>query len=150
MKLVDADILSYALHENHIASRYVKHVIEEGLSGKLKIYVTTTTLLETYNTLYWFYKVRPRRDVALKISLVAYGLEVLSPSLDGFKMVVEDNVPLGDALLVATALENNISTIISNDHNIGKLYRKYGLEYENPIPDEVRKIWENSIESNEI
>ena len=56
----------------------------------------------------------------------------------GFKISVEENVPLGDAILLATALDNRIPIIVSNDKHIEKLTKKYGLLYENPIPQEVR------------
>ena len=139
MRLIDADVLSYGLLENHIATPYVKPLIERGLKGELEIYVTVTTLLETYNTLFWHYRVRPRRKVATKILIVAEGLNTISPSTTGFKMAVDENVPLGDAILVATALENKIPIIVSNDKHVKKLCEKYGLIYENPIPEEIRK-----------
>ncbi len=139
MRIIDADILAYALVENHVASTYSKKVLEKGVSGELELYVTYTTLLETYNTLYWYYRVRPREKVALKIKLVAEGLRLVEPSPTGFEIALKENVPLGDALLVATALEHRIPVIVSNDRHIERLTRKYGLIYENPIPPEIRR-----------
>ena len=57
----------------------------------------------------------------------------------GFKIAVDENVPLGDALLVATALENRIPIVVSNDAHIKKLCRKYGLIYEDPIPKDIKQ-----------
>ncbi len=48
-------------------------------------------------------------------------------------------MPLGDALLIATAIDNNIPVVVSNDKYVEKLAEKYGLILENPIPEEVRK-----------
>ncbi|RLE58940.1 MAG: hypothetical protein DRJ32_05525 [Thermoprotei archaeon] len=138
MRMLDADILSYSLLENHVASPYVKPLIEKGLVGEIELYVTHTVLLEAYNTLYWYYRVRPRSKVASKIELVARGLNLIPPSSGGFTIAVEENVPLGDALLLATALENRIPIIVSNDKHIEKLCRKYGLIFENPIPQNIR------------
>lgn len=138
MRIVDADILSYGLLENHIATSYTRPLIERGIKGEIELYVTTTTLLETYNSLYWHYKVRPRINVARKIELVADGLKLISPSRRGFKICVNEYVPLGDAMLIATALDNNIPIVVSNDKHIEKLTEKHGLLYENPIPKEVR------------
>lgn len=138
MRIVDADILSYALLENHIATPYTKPLIERGIKGQLEIHVTTTTLLETYNTLFWHYRIRPRINVARKIWLVAEGLKLIPPSGMGFKISVDENVPLEDAILLATALDNRIPIIVSNDRHIEKLTEKYGLLYENPIPKEIR------------
>ena len=139
MRIVDADILSYALLEDHIATKYAKPIVEQALKGEIEVYVTTTTLLETYNVLYWYYRVRPRELVAKKVLAVAEGLILVSVSKRGFRIAAEENVPLGDALLIATALDNNIPVVISNDKHIEKLVKKYGLILENPIPEAIRK-----------
>ncbi|HDJ89708.1 MAG TPA: PIN domain-containing protein [Thermoprotei archaeon] len=139
MRIIDADILSYALLENHIATPYTKPLVEKGLRNEVKIYVTFTTLLETYNVLYWYYHIRPRRCVARKILSIAEGLILIKSSSHGFYIAVDKNVPLGDAILVATALENNIPIIISNDRHVERLAKKYGLIIENPIPQKIRK-----------
>jgi len=139
LRIVDADILSYALLEDHIATKYVKPIVEQALKGEIEVYVTTTTLLETYNVLYWYYRVRPRELVAKKILAVAEGLILVPVSKRGFRIAAEENVPLGDALLIATALDNNIPVVISNDKHIEKLVKKYGLILENPIPEAIRK-----------
>jgi len=138
VRIIDADILCYALLENHIASKYAKPIVVRGLGGELEVYVTATTLLETYNTLFWHYKIRPRSSVARKIWLVAEGLNLIPASEAGFKMAMDENVPLGDAILVATAIENNIPIVVSNDKHIEKLCKKYGLIYEDPIPEDIR------------
>ncbi len=142
MRIVDADILSYALLENHIATPYTKPLVERGIRKSLELYVTTTTLLETYNTLYWHYKIRPKVNVSRKILLLAEGLKLIFPSSKGFKLSVEEDVPLGDAILIATALDNKIPIVVSNDKHIEKLAEKYGLIYENPLPKEVKEKME--------
>jgi len=138
VRIVDADILSYALLENHIATPYTRPLVEKGIKGELEIYVTATTLLETYNTLFWHYRIRPRINVARKIWLAAEGLKLIPPSGMGFKISVDENIPLGDAILLATALDNRIPVVVSNDKHVKKLAEKYGLIYENPIPEEIR------------
>ncbi|MFQ6076477.1 MAG: type II toxin-antitoxin system VapC family toxin [Candidatus Bathyarchaeia archaeon] len=139
MRIVDADILSYALLENHVATPYTRPLIERCLRGELRGFITATTLLEAYNTLYWHYSVRPRRAVATKILVVAEAISLVPPAGEGFRMAVEEDVPLGDAILVATALDNSIPIVVSNDGHVEKLAEKHGLVYENPIPDDVRK-----------
>lgn len=138
MRIVDADVLSYGLIENHIATPYTRPLIERGLKGELEIYVTVTTLLEAYNTLFWHYRIRPRVNVARKILLIAEGLKLIPPSSMGFRISVDENVPLGDAVLVATALDNRIPIVVSNDKHVKKLTKKYGLLYEDPIPEKIR------------
>ena len=138
MRIIDADILCYALIENHIATQYTRPLIERGFRRELEIYVAPTTLLETYNTLYWHYRIRPRSKVAQKVWLVAEGLNLIQVSEMSFKIALDENVPLGDAILIGTALENNIPIVVSNDKHIEKLSSKYGLICENPIPEEIR------------
>ena len=85
MRIVDADILSYGLLENHVATPYTRPLIERGIKGDLEVYVTATTLLETYNTLLWHYRVRPKINVARKIWAVAEGLNLIPPQIWGLK-----------------------------------------------------------------
>lgn len=139
MRILDADILAYALLENHVATPYARPLVERGLKGELKLFATAVTLLETYNTLVWQYRVRPRRSVARKVRVVAEGLILVPPSPRGFEICVEENVPLGDAILLATAVDNGIPIVVSNDKHVRKMCDKYGLVYENPIPEEVRR-----------
>ncbi len=141
MRIVDADILSYALLENHIASPYAKPLIMRGLKGELEVNLAITTVLETYNTLYWYYKVRPKRLILEKLEVVVEGLNLVStPVKLGIRISEKENVPLGDGLLVATALENKIPVIVSNDKHLKRLCDRYGLIYENPIPEHVRRL----------
>lgn len=66
-------------------------------------------------------------------------MKVVAPSRVGFKLSIDENIPLGDALVLATALNNNIPIVVSNDRHIEKTCEKYGLIYENPIPQEIRE-----------
>jgi len=52
--------------------------------------------------------------------LIAEGLKLIPPSGTGFKISVDENVPLGDAILLATALDNGIPIIVSNDRHVEK------------------------------
>jgi len=47
MRIIDADILSYALLENHIATPFAKPIVLRALKGELEVSVTATTILET-------------------------------------------------------------------------------------------------------
>ena len=61
----------------------------------------------------------------------------------GLNVTSTDNIPLGDGFLIATALENRIPIIVSNDSHIASKAPKYGLIVENPIPKNVRENWLN-------
>ncbi|QOJ79255.1 type II toxin-antitoxin system VapC family toxin [Infirmifilum lucidum] len=139
MRVIDADILSYALLENHIATPYARPILVRALKGELEAYVLDTTLLEAYHTLYWYYRVRPRSAVLEKLRIVAEGLNILCASPRGLLLALEEGVPPGDGLLVATALQNRIPIVVSDDKHVKRLAGKYGLIYENPIPEDVKE-----------
>lgn len=139
MRIVDADILCYALLKGHVANPFCEPIILMGLRGKLDVSVTPVTLLETYNTLYWDYHVRPKAIVLKKVRIVAEGLKLTATSKLGYKIAEDENIPLGDGLLIGTALENKIPIILSNDSHIKRKAGKYGLIVENPIPEQIRR-----------
>ena len=113
MRIIDSDILSYALYDRSPAHPYAWEVLKRGLLGEIEIYLTHTTILETYNVLFWFYRVRPLRNLLEKIRLVINELNVIKPSIDGINISLTENIPLGDGFLIATALENRIPIILS-------------------------------------
>ncbi len=137
--ILDADILSYALYDKHIAHEYCWKMIKDGIQGKFDVYLTHTTILEAYNVLFWHYKVRPRMKLLKKIKLVAENLKIVPPSIRGIEIALEENIPLGDGILIATAVDNRIPIIVSNDADIIKVAPKYGIFVNNPIPKEIRE-----------
>jgi hypothetical protein len=54
---------------------------------------------------------------------VAGGSILVSPSNGDFKIRIDEDIPLGDAILTAVALENKIPVIVSNDENVERLLR---------------------------
>lgn len=139
MRILDADILAYALYDESPAHPYALELVERCIGGGIPMSITPTTILETYNTLYWFYRVRPMKSLIDKLSLTLEGLQVVETSVKGLKIAAADNIPLGDGLLIATALQHNIPIIVSNDRRVINMTSKYGLIAENLIPEEIRK-----------
>ena len=139
MRIIDDDILSYALYDEHIAHAYAWPLIERAIRGELSIYVTQTTILETYNTLYWFYRVRPRSHLIKKLLLTLNQLRIVNAHIQGLNVALRENIPLGDGFLIATAKANRIPVILSNDEHIAGKATKYGLMVENPIPPQVKE-----------
>ncbi len=62
-----------------------------------------------------------------KLMLTTSGLKVLETSLMGFNISLEDNIPSGDAFLIATALKHRIPIIVSNDSHIMSKVPEHGL-----------------------
>ena len=139
MRIVDSDILSYALYDKSPAHTCAWRVIERGLLGEIELYLTYTTILEVYNVLFWFYRIRPLKRLLEKLKLVVGGLKVVETSIKGLNISLEENIPLGDAFLIATALNNRIPVIVSNDSHILNKAQNYGLIVENPIPEETKR-----------
>ncbi len=137
MRIIDADILSYALYDLSPYNARCKPIVLKALRGELELYVTHTTLLETYNVLYWSYRVRPRKQILRKLSVLLRGVTLISPSSRGFNIALSENMPLGDAILVATAVDNRIPIVISNDKHVHRLAEKYNLIIENPLTQQL-------------
>jgi len=138
LRILDSDILSYALHDQSPAHPYAWEVVEKGLLGEIELFLTPTTILETYNVLFRFYRIRSLERLLEKLALTISGLKVVEPSITGLDVSLSDSIPLGDGFLIATALNHRIPVIVSNDSHILNRAPKHGLITENPIPEGVR------------
>ena len=139
MRLIDADILSYALFDESPAHLDSWKIIENAVRTQIRLYVAMTSILETYNVLYWFYRVRPRTALIQKISRVLETMIPIPPSSNGIDLAFRENIPLGDGFLLATALNNRIPVIVSNDVHIAKIAPKIGLIVENPLAEKTKR-----------
>jgi predicted nucleic acid-binding protein len=144
MKLIDADILSYALFKKHDAHPHCWPLLQNAVHGKARIAIATTSLLETYHALVEDYQVE-REEAAYKldgltrstkIRFLPQTVEVTRKSLEIAKLHKARSF---DANLIATAETNEISVIISNDHHIARLCKERDLVIENPIPKDTAK-----------
>lgn len=133
MRLLDADILSYALYDESPFHDAAWQYVKRGLAGEIELAVNPVTVLETYNVLYWYYRVRPRKLLLRKLSLVVENLSIVPASIRGIEIAQSGNIPLGDGILIATALEARLPIVVSNDRNISKVAPEYGLAVENPL-----------------
>ncbi len=140
MRIIDADILSYALFEGSPAHTDSWKMIEQAAKGKIELYVALTSLLETYNVLYWFYKIRPRTALLQKLSLAVTAMRTLAPSPEALDLASRENLPLGDGFLLATALRDRIPIVVSNDGHVAKAAPKLGLIVENPLSQKTRRL----------
>jgi predicted DNA-binding protein (UPF0278 family) len=60
-------------------------------------------------------------------------MEVVPPSTRGLDVAREGSIPLGDGILMATALENKLPVVVSSDRHVEKAASKLGLILENPL-----------------
>jgi len=133
LRLLDADVLSYALYDLHPFNPPCRQLLERAARGELELYVTHTTVLEAYNVLYWAYRVRPREAILRKMSAALRILSLVPPSIKGVEVSLESNVPLGDGILIATARESRLPIIVSSDKHVAKAAPRYGLLVESPV-----------------
>ena len=138
LRILDADIFAYSLYNQSPAHTDSWRLVENCIRQGLPLHVTPTTILETYNTLFWHYRVRPARSLLEKLSLTVEELQVVDTSINGLRIAQTDNIPLGDGLLIATAHQNKIPIVVTNDKHIINTAPKYGLITENPVSDETR------------
>ena len=133
MRLLDADVLSYSLYDESPFHDAAWQYVKRGLAGEIELAVNPVTVLETYNVLYWYYRVRPRKLLLRKLSLVVGGLSAVPASIRGIEISLSKNIPLGDGILIATALEERLPIIVSNDRHVSRVAPEYGLIVENPL-----------------
>lgn len=144
MKLLDADILTYALFEKHDAHPYCWQTLKEAVYGKVKSYMTPITLLEAYHALV--------NDYSVDLGEASYKLDGLSRSRKirfmkisteiarrALQIAKDHRARSFDAALIASAEVGEIPIVVSNDGHIARLCDERGLILENPIPDDVRE-----------
>lgn len=144
MRVLDADILSYALFRGHDAHPYCWPLLRDAIHGKINAAIATVSLLEAYHALVEDYRVE-REEAFRKLDALAGSrkIQFLSMTVEIARKALEvakvHKVRSFDANLVASAETNRISVIVSNDRHIARLCEERGLILENPIPEEAAK-----------
>ena len=144
MRIIDADILSYALFQKHDAHPYCWPLLQNAVHGKTSVAIATANLLEVYHALVEDYGV-DRGDASYKLDALTRSTKIrfLPLTVDITRKALEiaklHKVRSFDANLIATAETNQISVIVSNDAHIARLCKERNLIIENPIPKEASK-----------
>ena len=141
MRIIDADILSYALFQKHDAHPYCWPLLQDGVYGRKSIAIADVNLLEAYRALVEDYYVG-REEASYKLDALTRSTKIrfLPLTVDIVRKALEiarvHCVRSFDATLIATAEVNKISVVISNDAHLARLCSERGLVLENPIPKE--------------
>lgn len=144
MRLLDADILSYALFRGHDAHPYCWSLLQNAIHGKIGVAIASATLLEAYHALIEDYKVE-REEAARKLDALTRSrrIQFLPITIETVRKAIEisrvHKVRSFDANLIASAEVHGISVIVSNDQHVARLCKERDLILENPIPEEVTK-----------
>ena len=144
MRIIDADILSYALFQKHDAHPYCWPLIQNAVHGKISVAIGMVNLLEAYHALAEDYGVEKQEASYMlgaltrstKIRFLPLSVEIARKALEIAELC---QVQSFDANLIATAEVNKISIVVSNDAHIARLCKERGLVIENPIPKEAAK-----------
>ena len=144
MRLIDVDILSYALFEKHDAHIYCWSLLQNAVHGKTRVAISITSLLETYHALVDDYQIE-REEAAYKLDGLTRSAKIrfLPLTVDTAQKALEiaklHKMRSFDANLIASAETNEISVITSSDRHIARLCKERGIIIENPIPKDITK-----------
>jgi len=126
MRIIDADILSYALIRKHDAHPYCWPLLQNAIHGKIGVPIATVNLLETFHVLvkdYWTEREEAFRN--LDALTRSRRIRFLSMTIDTVRKALEiarvHRVRSFEANLIASAETDGISVIVSNDEHIARL-----------------------------
>ena len=144
MRLMDSDLLAYALNAEHIAHPHCWPILRRAVLGELKVALAIQSLLEGYNALVYDYGVEGR-EAGSKLDALSRSRKIFfiptSPATLRRALEISERhaTKSHDAHIIACAELNGISIIMSNDGHVERLCRERDLVIENPIPEAVRK-----------
>jgi len=139
MRLMDSDILTYALNAKHSAHPYCWPLLRKAVRGEMEVALTIQSLLESYNALVYDYRVEPgeasgKLDGLSRSRKISF-LPTTPASLRRALEISERHaVKSYDANVIACAELGKISIVVSNDKHIERLCKERDLVLENPIP----------------
>ena len=144
-KVVDVNILSVFLVEDHPGHRYVREALMPGLKGSFLPVILDTLPFRSYwiLTRKWHIgRVESYEAIVSFLNLYGHPLYVgldKKSILTAFKLSKELNHDVYDCYYIAAALQENADTVLTTDTDFNTLCAKKSLKYENPIPPSVLK-----------
>jgi len=141
-KVLDVNILSIFLVEDHPAHDYVEEVIKRGIEEEFipVVYEFFPIRCLWIMTNVWGCgrdeSVSAIKDL-LNIPQVRYVPSKLATLKRAFELAEELDHDVYHCFYLALALQEDASTIISTDRDFKWLCMEVGLKYENPVPDDL-------------
>ena len=138
---LDANILCYALDPAYPEHRSASRILHD-VSAESRIGLNPTVLHETYHTLVFGQKWKPRETrqrllTTLRIPFVEYYNQSRRVSIMALDVAVKYNLKGRDSLILANFMQNNVPVFYTNDAemlNLGSVaVKKYSIRIENPI-----------------
>lgn len=144
-RIIDVNVLAIFLVEDHPGNQYVAPIIEEGLRG-----VYTPLIMDILPIrAYWIMTKRWGCDKEESAEAIKYFLEEYDRPqyyclrketiTKSFELAEKLKHDVYDCAYLASALQENASTIVTTDTDFEGLCKRLGLEYVNPVPADVLK-----------
>jgi predicted nucleic acid-binding protein len=141
-RLIDTNVLVYALIDNHPASSVCETFIREQ-QDRHTFYTTTITPFEIFHILWKTYGLEVLQVLEKVVAAVNSPLSFIQISERimriAFKKRIEYKLDTNDALLLAVALVQDIPSIVSDDRNLLKACEQEGLIGVSPLDESVRE-----------
>jgi len=144
-KVLDVNILAVFLVRDHPGNEYVSSVVEEGLRGAFIPVILDILPVRAF----WIMTKKwgcPEKESAEAIEhfVEAYDRPRYSSLqrktiLESFRLAEELKHDMFDCVYLAFALQEGANAIITTDTDFEQLCKHVGLEYVNPVPEEVLK-----------
>ncbi|MHA1343870.1 MAG: type II toxin-antitoxin system VapC family toxin [Promethearchaeota archaeon] len=144
-KLLDINFFSIYFVRNHPGFRYIKKIMDEGLTGAFKILIPEILPFRAFWILTTKWNIE-KQDAKKIIFDFVYNYS--SPNyiglkrktvIEAFRYSYELNHDIYDCYYLALAKQENATSILTTDTDFMDLCEKMGLIYENPIPDDILK-----------
>lgn len=147
-KLIDINFLSIYFVEDHPGYNYINNLMEEGLRGAFKIIIPEILPFRSFwiLTTKWNIDKKIAREVISKFVKnnpipIYVGLR-RGNIIQAFEYSNELNHDIYDCYYLALAKQEEANSILTTDTDFKRLFKKVGLNYENPVPLEIlRKFY---------
>jgi len=141
-KLIDTNLLIYALIEDHPASSVCEAFIRKENRYR-KLYTTVLTPFEVFHVLWRIYGLKREQAMEKALSLFNSPLsfipiteEVAQISLE---KIVEYKIDSNDALLLTSSILYDIPSLASDDRKLLKASNEEGIHTQSPINEKLRR-----------
>jgi predicted nucleic acid-binding protein len=141
-KLIDVNVLSIFLVENHPGHRHVASVVSEGLAGAYRLLVPDQLPLRArwvLTTRWGIPKAEADRAIEdfLEHRRVRYVAATRATLRSAFDLANRLRHDVYDTFLLALGRDHGASALVTTDTDFRTLCGKVGMEYENPVPPNV-------------
>ena len=141
-KLLDVNVLSIFLVENHPGNVYVDPVVSEGLAGTYRLLVPDYLPLRArwvLTTRWGIAKTDADRAIQdfLEQRRVRYVGATRATLRSAYELAHRLRHDVYDTFYLALARDHGASALVTTDTGFRELCRRVGIEYENPVPSDV-------------